>query len=275
MTIKRVFLAFFAIIIFAGIVIFAWPVAVDRQSTDPAVDLFNAWVNGLNRLREGYFEHNGNRLHFVESGQGGTIVFIHGFPSFLLSFLRQIDHFKDSHHVIAIDGLGAGKSDAPSDQQQYRLEAMMEHLIALLDDLSVRKVHLVGHDWGSVFAIGFAQRHPDRVLFVTGLSAPALNAQLYVLEPTLRLLQVRPMLSGLNKSTHRYWYYSAQQTRFTTALTARWSKPASFRSERGSGFEQQPAAQGVQMPILTGIAPMFPIPTVCQKRTFGHLAMHG
>ncbi|MEP3225693.1 MAG: alpha/beta hydrolase [Parasphingorhabdus sp.] len=182
---KRLLLGSFAAIAVAVVAVLSWsiwPSTVDRQSPDPAVSLLNAPLGERGSLQEGYFEYADNRLHYVEAGQGETIVFLHGFPSSWFSFLRQVDYFKSDYRVVAIDGLGAGKSDAPTDERDYKLEAMAEHLAALLDELGTQQAHIVGHDWGSAFAIGFAQRYPERVLSVTGLSAPAINASLHALE---------------------------------------------------------------------------------------------
>ncbi|GAA0465385.1 alpha/beta hydrolase [Parasphingorhabdus litoris] len=158
------------------------PVTVDREKADAAVELLANRSVGELGYKEGYFEHEGRSLHYVEAGTGEPIVFLHGFPSFWFSFLRQVEHFGGDYRVIAIDGLGAGKSDAPSNVEAYQLEAMGAHLAALLDHLGEERIHIVGHDWGSAFAIGFAQSYPDRVLSVTGISAPALNASLHALE---------------------------------------------------------------------------------------------
>ncbi|MBA4173699.1 MAG: hypothetical protein C0511_13870 [Hyphomicrobium sp.] len=149
-----------------------WPISVDQQSPDPAVTYANATGDPAARFSEGYFEHDGLTLHYVEAGRGDAILFLHGFPSYWPSFINQMEALKADFRVIAIDGLGAGRSDAPLDPEPYRLEAMSEHIIALLANLSVERVHLVGHDWGAGLAFGLAQRHPDRFLSVTGIGAP-------------------------------------------------------------------------------------------------------
>lgn len=164
---------------------YAWvlvPVSVDRTAPDAAVARLATPSSALGDVEEGYSEHKGRSLHYVSAGEGETIVFFHGFPSFWYSFARQMDHFGREYRVIAVDGLGAGKSDAPRDVELYTLEAMGEHIIALLDELKIERAHLVGHDWGSAFAIGLAQRYPARVLSVTGISAPSHNATLHALE---------------------------------------------------------------------------------------------
>ncbi|MEM6774453.1 MAG: alpha/beta hydrolase [Pseudomonadota bacterium] len=158
------------------------PPGIDREAPDQGVLLLNERSSMGPVFKEAYFEYEQLRLHYVEAGTGPPVVFLHGFPSVWFSVIRQIVKLAADHRVIAIDGLGAGKSDAPGDIAHYKLEAMSRHILALLDALHVDRAHVVGHDWGSALAIGLAQRHPDRVLSVTGISAPPLNAILYGLE---------------------------------------------------------------------------------------------
>lgn len=166
----------------AGLIWSNTELEVDTEDADPAIAHLNSLAPGGSQFREGYFEHEGNRLHYVEAGKGEVIVFLHGFPSYWLSLSNQMMALKDDYRVVAIDGLGAGRSDAPLYVEQYGLERMSAHVIALVDQLGAEKIHLVGHDWGSTFAFGIAQRHPDRVLSVTGISAPPQNVLLASLE---------------------------------------------------------------------------------------------
>ncbi len=171
---KRILLVLVVILLLIVSVVAAWtwiPVSVDRETTDPAISYANAQNVNSAQYKEAYFEHRGLQLHYVEAGEGEIVLFLHGFPSFWYSHIRQMDAFKADHRVIAIDGLGAGRSDAPQDVDAYRLEPMVKHLIALLDHLGADKVHLVGHDWGSGLAYAFAQSHPHRLHSVTGTGA--------------------------------------------------------------------------------------------------------
>ena len=158
------------------------PPGTDRDVPDRALLTLTARSSGGPEFDEAYFEYEQLTLHYVEAGEGDPVVLLHGFPSFWFSLVRQIEHLAQDHRVIAIDGLGAGKSDAPRSIAHYELEAMSRHVMALLNDLHVDQAHLIGHDWGSALAIGMAQRYPSRVLSVTGISAPPLNAILYGLE---------------------------------------------------------------------------------------------
>lgn len=98
-----------------GIGTYLWtifPLRVDRETADPAVLALSQDASGTNNYKEGYLAFSDHHLHYVTAGEGEAVVFLHGFPSFWLSFVRQLDRFRGDYRVIAVDGLGAGKSDA-------------------------------------------------------------------------------------------------------------------------------------------------------------------
>lgn len=72
--------------------------------------------------REGYFEHDGDVLHYIEAGEGEPIVFFYGFPSYWFSFVRQIENFGGDYRVIAIDGHENNTNASATDPQASRSE---------------------------------------------------------------------------------------------------------------------------------------------------------
>ena len=65
-------------------------------------------------------------------------------------------------HVLSVDGPGFGRSPAlrPED---YRLEALVERLYALVDDRELERPVLAGHSWGGAVAVSYAGCYPDDV----------------------------------------------------------------------------------------------------------------
>lgn len=142
---------------------------------DPGIALANERAGEAGAYREWCHTFEENALHIVEAGEGEVVLFIHGFPTYWYSLQRPMEALRGSYRVVAIDGLGAGYSDAPPDLEHYRLEEMALHLDALISELGADRVHLVGHDWGAAFALGYAQSRPDKVRSATGMSAPPQN----------------------------------------------------------------------------------------------------
>lgn len=165
-------LAFCACLFLAAIVWMKWPVSSNFTGTDPAVELANERHLEGTRFSGSFFEYEGKKMHYVSAGEGDLVLFLHGFPSFWYSLIRPMAALKENYRVVAIDGLGKGRSDVPGDLDAYSMENMTTHIMALIDHLQADKVHLVGHDWGNALAFGLAQRYPERVKTLTGMSAP-------------------------------------------------------------------------------------------------------
>lgn len=148
----------------------------EPAAEDAAVAYANRVTKTGPTYSEGYFEYEGLRLHYVEAGEGDLVILYHGFPSYWLSFLDQMEALKPRYRVVAVDGLGAGLSDKPDTLSAYRVEALAAQLDALARHLAGdEKFTLIGHDWGGALALTFAEAYPDRLKGVVGMSAPSYN----------------------------------------------------------------------------------------------------
>lgn len=155
---------------------------VDRVSADPAMEYANRNVTDGIYFSEGFFEHAGLRLHYVEAGEGDLFILYHGFPSFWFSFYDQMVALKPSYRVVAVDGLGAGLSDKPDDLSAYKLDSLIDHLDALANNLDAgAPFTLIGHDWGGALALAFAEARPERLDAVIAMNAPSFNVFLELL----------------------------------------------------------------------------------------------
>ncbi len=106
---------------------------------------------------------NGVGLNVVEAGAGWPLVLLHGFTGSALSWQSQIETFKATNRVIALDLLGHGSSDSPTDPQRYSLDRASDDLAGLLDELDLAKVALLGYSLGGRLALNFAVSYPHRV----------------------------------------------------------------------------------------------------------------
>jgi len=146
------------------------------QSPDPAVTFANTNRSGDIAYKEGYFGSGQARLHYVEAGEGPLVILYHGFPSFWYSWFDQMEALKEKYRVVAVDGLGSGLSAKPQNLEPYDIANLAAQLDALSRQLGGdEKYILVGHDWGSVLALSYAQAYPHRLQKVIGMNAPPLN----------------------------------------------------------------------------------------------------
>jgi pimeloyl-ACP methyl ester carboxylesterase len=98
---------------------------------------------------------DGVTINYSQWGSGPAILLIHGFPDALHLWRHQVPVLVEAgYHVITADNRGLGQSSAPAGASAYTLEDISEDLLAVLEDCSVDRVAVVGHDWGA--AIGWA-----------------------------------------------------------------------------------------------------------------------
>ncbi|KAF9480679.1 epoxide hydrolase [Pholiota conissans] len=132
--------------------------------------------------------YTGHTYHFVDQKPEGydpkrhpTLLLIHGFPDLwhcLVSLPRygwryQIGPWvRRGCRVIALDMLGYGGTSKPLDPENYSTKKLCADLVALLDLLDIKRVVLIGHDWGSFTVARFALYHPNRLLALVMLSVP-------------------------------------------------------------------------------------------------------
>jgi haloalkane dehalogenase len=116
----------------------------------------------------------GNRMAYVETGEGDPIVFLHGNPTSSFLWRNVIPPLVGLGRCVAPDLIGMGDSDklAESGPGSYRFVEHRRYLDALLEDLGVGDaVTLVIHDWGSALGFDWAHRHPDRVKGIAYMEA--------------------------------------------------------------------------------------------------------
>lgn len=104
---------------------------------------------------------NGVQLYYEVHGQGPALVFCHGADGNHLSWWQQIPAFMDRYRGITFDHRGFGLSPVRPDQPGGA--AFVDDLEALLAQLGVDAVRIVGQSMGGRTALGFALRHPHRV----------------------------------------------------------------------------------------------------------------
>lgn len=109
-----------------------------------------------------YLNIRGGRLHYIDEGTGPVIVMVHGNPTWSYYYRHLIAHFRLTHRVIAIDHMGCGLSDKPS-EYPYCLGQHIENLECLLAHLGVGRFSLIVHDWGGAIGFGCAVQRLDRI----------------------------------------------------------------------------------------------------------------
>jgi pimeloyl-ACP methyl ester carboxylesterase len=106
----------------------------------------------------------GVNFHVAEAGEGDDVVLcLHGWPQNWYEWRHLMPALAaEGHRVLAIDLRGYGWSDAPRESDGYLKESMADDVLAVLDELGLRRVKLVGHDWGGWIGFLLAIKAPER-----------------------------------------------------------------------------------------------------------------
>ncbi len=100
-------------------------------------------------------------FHYAEAGSGEEVVLcLHGWPQHWFEWRHLMPALADRHRVIALDLRGFGWSDAP--RGGYEKENLADDVLAVLDELGIERVSLVGHDWGGWIGFLLCLREPER-----------------------------------------------------------------------------------------------------------------
>jgi pimeloyl-ACP methyl ester carboxylesterase len=115
-------------------------------------------------VRHSYVRVRGAELHLAEMGEGDDVVLcLHGWPQHWWEWRSLMPALADAgHRVIALDQRGFGWSEATADPAAYEKEALADDVLALLDELGLERVKLVGHDWGAWIGFLLCLKAPER-----------------------------------------------------------------------------------------------------------------
>jgi pimeloyl-ACP methyl ester carboxylesterase len=108
-----------------------------------------------------FVEAGGLRTHVAEAGQGDPVVMVHGWPQHWYEWRKVIGPLAEHYRVICPDLRGLGWTDAPADG--YEKDQLASDVLALLNELGLERVRLVGHDWGGWAGYLLCLRAPERV----------------------------------------------------------------------------------------------------------------
>jgi pimeloyl-ACP methyl ester carboxylesterase len=135
-----------------------------------------------------YVDVNGFRMHYAEAGAGEPVLMLHGWPQHWYMWRHLIPVLSPGFRVICPDLRGFGWSEAPPGR--YEKEQLADDILALMDALDLKRVRLVGHDWGGWVGFLLCLRAPERFdrYLVLNMTHPFQH-------PDMRLID-----------TWRFWY---------------------------------------------------------------------
>nr|WP_300651549.1 haloalkane dehalogenase [Pseudomonas sp.] len=105
------------------------------------------------------------RVHYLDEGPATAdpVLLMHGEPSWSYLYRKMIPLLVAAgHRVIAPDLIGFGRSDKPTQRQDYSYQRHVDWMQSLLEQLDLKRVTLVCQDWGGLIGLRLVAENPER-----------------------------------------------------------------------------------------------------------------
>ncbi|KRB30810.1 MULTISPECIES: alpha/beta fold hydrolase [Mesorhizobium] len=110
-----------------------------------------------------FIEIDGNRIHYVDVGEGRPIVFLHGLGAQLHHFRHTLfGHFGPGYRLIALDRPGSGYS-VRANGATGRLPEQAALVRRFIERLGLETPLVVGHSLGGAVTLTLAVEHPEAI----------------------------------------------------------------------------------------------------------------
>ena len=114
------------------------------------------------RYKDGFVTVSGYKMHYLEWGKtGDQIVLLHSMGMDAHGFDTFSESLSRNYHILAIDLLGHGDSDAPKEPVGVEEHTEVVHSVAL--ERGFKKNILVGHSIGGMISMIYAAKYPKEV----------------------------------------------------------------------------------------------------------------
>jgi pimeloyl-ACP methyl ester carboxylesterase len=109
-----------------------------------------------------YVSARGVRFHVAEAGpaDGEPVLLLHGFAQHWYAWHRVLPELAEDYRLFSLDLRGCGWSEAP--RSGYRSAGLVEDVLAVLDELGLDRVRLIGHECGGWLGFLLCLAAPER-----------------------------------------------------------------------------------------------------------------
>jgi haloalkane dehalogenase len=178
------------------------------------------------------------RVHYVDEGprEGEVVLLVHGTPSWSFEYRHLIPVLARTRRVIAVDHLGFGLSERPTDFP-YTPEAHTQVLREVIDGLGLTRFALAVHDYGGPIALPLAVAEPERIS-----SLVVMNTWFWSLDSDREFLRLaRFAASFVGRFLYRWFNASlrlimpsayADRRKLTPRIHAQYLAPFRLRADR-------------------------------------------
>lgn len=187
-----------------------------------------------------YFDIGGQKLHYIDEGDGETVLFVHGTPSWSFDYRNVIKKLKENYRCIAIDHIGFGLSDKP-EHYDYATQNHSKTLEKFILEKQLNNITLVVHDFGGVIGLNFAMQYPEKIKRLV-----ILNSWLWSSKTDPDFIKLSRILkSPLLPFLYRYLNFSPRfilpksfgDSKISKQLLKQYTKPFANKTQRNGALE--------------------------------------
>jgi pimeloyl-ACP methyl ester carboxylesterase len=108
---------------------------------------------------------DGVNIVFNQNGEGDpAIIFVHGWSNDKSIWNEQLAHFSEKYKTITVDLAGFGESG--NNRSNWTMSAFGDDVAAIVDNLKLQKVVLVGFSMGAPVVLETAKKVPEKIIGV-------------------------------------------------------------------------------------------------------------
>jgi haloalkane dehalogenase len=102
------------------------------------------------------------KIHYIDEGEGDPVLFLHGNPTWSFLYRGVVIRLRKRFRCIALDLPGFGLSSHPRDYR-YTPEEHAQTVQSFVNDLDLKNLTIMGHDWGGPIGLRVAVDEVERL----------------------------------------------------------------------------------------------------------------
>ncbi len=107
-----------------------------------------------------------------EFGSGPAVLIVHGFPDHPVGFFDLAERLAEAGYRCVLPALPGWAPSGAAPGGDYSPQAVGRDLIAVLDELGIRRCAYIGHDWGAELGFPMVATNPERFTRMLSLAVP-------------------------------------------------------------------------------------------------------
>ncbi|MFY9223454.1 MAG: haloalkane dehalogenase [Blastocatellia bacterium] len=112
-----------------------------------------------------YVNFQSLRMHYIDEGEktAPVVLMIHGEPSWSYLYRKMIPIIVNAgFRAIAPDLIGFGRSDKPTQTDEYSYQMHVDSIISFISSLDLNNITLVCQDWGGLIGLRVVAQEENR-----------------------------------------------------------------------------------------------------------------